>query len=156
MTHEWKPGSVAMVTALNRSTPYRAYFTGSTWREMDGYGAFCVDSPTSIRPLAVIDPDDRETVKRIFDMAIERGRGPLALGDALRDFADPPRIDEPGAWGVVEAACPHSAERIEWVHHPDGNWWPAWRYGQQPERTPLPDVWQDLIDPVLVREGVES
>lgn len=62
---QWKPGDVAMVSAYNRPEPYRAHFDGKTWREYAG-NAFCVDQPTSHRPLVVIDPEDRAQVARLL------------------------------------------------------------------------------------------
>lgn len=50
----YEPGTVAIVTARNypgRPTPYRAFYTGSTWRKC-GVDYFCVDEPTSIRVLS--------------------------------------------------------------------------------------------------------
>lgn len=67
----------------------------------------------------------------------------------------PPRIPEPGQWGVVKASFdptrngePHKAIKDgAFVRH--GNVWRAVRDGYGCS-------WDDLIDPVLVREGVES
>lgn len=63
----------------------------------------------------------------------------------------PPRIPEPGPWGVVEAAWEPSGERFTFVRtarQGDADW-------QVTEDGSLA-FWSDLIDPVLVREGVES
>lgn len=62
------------------------------------------------------------------------------------DGVPSPRIPEPGTWGVVEAACVHTANRFQWVHDPDGYW-------HQIGGPNAPDDWDSLIDPVLVREG---
>jgi hypothetical protein len=151
----------------------RAGSDGDYWAAPKGWPAGV--SPYDIddyRPLAVIDPDDREEVERLLDIfrglsgwasAIRR-ESANALQQALREFANPrpPRIAEPGVWGVVEAACCHSDERRKWVHHEDGNWWPAESYGAATARAAdgrryrLPDGWDDLINPTLIREGVTS
>ena len=115
------------------------------------------------RRLVVIDPESRDDVQQLATLFgtqpdCLRGYGFDAMQATLREFADPTPepLAEPSTWGVVEASCVHSRERMEWVHHPDGNWWPAWAYGKQPDRTPLPDDWGSLIAPALVREGVTS
>lgn len=124
-----------------------------------------------LRRLVVIDAEDREQVERLRGLyvaeAVERGAmHPQFAGQdelrrdamqaALREFADPkpPRIDEPGTWGVVEAACVHSDRRLSWMKHEDGNWWPFAPYGTA-DRRPMPDDWDSLVDPVLIREGVQ-
>jgi hypothetical protein len=76
-------------------------------------------------------------------------RRPAGHGELLRWLADRvegkplPRIPEPGLWGVVKA---HNGIARKWVHYGTG-----WRdaFGNHAE-------WDDLIDPVLIREGVES
>lgn len=79
----------------------------------------------------------------------------------LCELIDPPEppLAEPGVWGVVEAACVHQDSRVQWVHHPDGLWWPVSPYsaGSGPLTIPgaesLPDDWGSLRDPVLIRPG---
>jgi hypothetical protein len=66
-----------------------------------------------------------------------------AIADQIEAQTKPPRIPEPGLWGVVEAARYASTRR--WVHHEEERW--------------ISDTgailrWEDLRDPVLVREGV--
>lgn len=69
----------------------------------------------------------------------------LSVAKAMGEQA--PRIPEPGLWGVVEAWVPGIPTR-RWVHHEEGRWVPD---------TGIPfKEWSDLIDPVLIREGVES
>jgi hypothetical protein len=117
---EFKPGDVAMITAYNQPEPYRAYYDGKTWRECDG-NCFCVDVPMSVRPLVVIDPEDREQVERLMDPLRRMVFAPHACGamdcltTALREFAKPtpPKPAEPlGLGAVVE-----DAEGLRWVHY---------------------------------------
>lgn len=89
MKREWKPGDVAMVTARNRVVPYRAFFDGKTWRE-HGADVFCVDSPTTHRPLVVIDPEDREQVEQLAAIYANHG---VALGYPRNDEIDADRAD---------------------------------------------------------------
>ena len=109
------------------------------------------------RPVAVIDPEDRQQVGRLVALCNFLPRV-IEMQAALREFANPtpPRPDEPGTWGVVEASCCHRIERVEWVKHPDGNWWPVTPYSKfDPTRAAQPDDWSDLVDPTLIREGVQ-
>src|SRR5690606_22718748 len=114
------------------------------------------------RPVAVIDPENREQVERLTSAFYSQY--PLVtfhasaeslhvdrLQAALREFANPtpPRIDEPGTWGVVEASCVHADARREWMHHPDGNW-----YVVGTDTKNNPDDWDSLVGPVLIREGI--
>jgi hypothetical protein len=80
------------------------------------------------------------------------GSATLMVAQEIEAQTKPPRIPEPGLWGVVEAKAPVDDRRIEWVHGratDAGNDWHSmdgmWSR-----------VWADLVDPVLVREGVES
>lgn len=71
----------------------------------------------------------------------------------LRELNKPPRIPEPtGKYAVVEAACVHTDTRHTWSSRGDGLWYPLTR-GDEP---PQPDDWDSLVDPVLVREGIDG
>ena len=57
-----------------------------------------------------------------------------------------PRIPEPGLWGVVEAGVKQHDARCHWINL-GGHW--------RPDDTDEYDrMWADLVDPILVREGV--
>lgn len=159
---EWKPGDVADLDLGSEIGTRRAILlnNGTTW--CDDHSAFWDSRGTQIKevfPLVVIDPEDYEQIERLHDSywSIRRHDATRidALQGALRELADH-KPDEPGTWGVVEASCPHETTRREWVHYPDGNWWPVFTYSKVPSRTPLPDDWSDLIDPVIVREGLSD
>jgi len=109
--------------------------------------------------VAVISPEDREQVERLALLFVDHfgrangGNRYNATQTALREFANPtpPKPEEPGTWGVVEAACVHSPVRRHWMKHEDGNWYVV---GTDNKNTP--DDWDSLVDPVLVREGVQA
>lgn len=168
MTREWKPGDLAMVTCSD-GQERRALF-GQFWIDDSGVWVFRDGTrrnadESQARPLVVIDPEDRERVERLTKAIDSAGvfTG-LTVGNvskmqtALREFANPtpPRIDEPGTWGVVEASCVHSSKRREWVKFPSGNWHSIRDFENAREDIENPDDWESLIDPVLVREGLRS
>ncbi|MGZ4521040.1 MAG: hypothetical protein ACXVGA_06805 [Mycobacteriaceae bacterium] len=135
MTRDFKAGDVAMVSALDKPKPYRAYFDGETWREYDAKW-FCVDSPASHRPLVVIDPEDREQVERLtrahcaaFDSTCVQPEEVNAMQAALRSLIAPPRPPEPtGLGAVVEDAegvrwlRRHMGEQSVWCHARETGW----------------------------------
>lgn len=151
---EWRPGDVAMVTVGCEANRHAT----DLWASSD-------PAIVTARPLVVIDPEDRGQVERLLNLIDDcfndvrvDGTGPTAVDLAqvrLREFASPTptKPDEPGTWGVVEASCVHSARRLHWMRHADDNWWPFAPYGED-DRRPLPDDWDSLVDPVVVRDGV--
>lgn len=126
---------------------------------------------TDVRPLAVIDPQDSPAeMGRALSEAADRTLvvldlyNPATVEDVSRVLRDggygnlvvqieeqtrPPRIPEPGKWGVVEASTEGGPRRV---------------FGHAPEHDEEHWVddhvswfsWDDLIDPVLVREGIEG
>ena len=86
-----------------------------------------------VRPLAVIDPEDREQVRAIADAAYPEGRANTnRLQAALREFANPtpPKPEEPtGLGAVVEDASgvrhvrtfAGSAPGVAWLGHIQGD-----------------------------------
>ena len=73
------------------------------------------------------------------------------LADQIEAQSKPPRIPEPGLWGVVEAVGQRdmyeARERLTWVRT-DGDVWrnDSCGYGV---------AWGDLENPTLVRPGIE-
>jgi len=61
------------------------------------------------------------------------------------DLAEP-RIPEPSLWGVVEAGVKQHDVRLKWVRHAG-----AWEPNDFDEYA---REWDELIDPVLIREGI--
>jgi hypothetical protein len=99
------------------------------------YFAFDV---TDVRPLVVLDLSWADSVPVLIDQL--RGAGYVYLADQIEAQTKPPRIPEPGLWGVVEDGGE------QWVRGLEG-WVRATSQGMHMN-------WYDLIDPVLVREGV--
>lgn len=119
MTREWKPGNVA-------KSRYGVVFkTERGWIFDDGSGPNGPETesypPADLRPLVVIDPEDREQVGQLadlFDGAVDGGSGWTgAMQAALREFANltPPKPEEPtGHLAVVE-----DVDGVRWVNWRD-------------------------------------
>ena len=150
MSREWKPGGVALVKwkALDewREGVFIRANKGSlgsdVWWGANGW--IGDHTAKEVRPLVVIDPEDREAVERLYvaawrafnedpgdDIADEDVAGMQA---ALREFADPkpPRPDEPqGLGAVVEDAgrgllvrSDGNEDTAAWVDQfGDFHWW---------------------------------
>jgi len=126
MTHNFKPGDVAMV-----GVGIGFMVEGGAWYHADESWT-PGDCKVLIRPLIVIDPEDREQVERLshYIAAAECGDGmaPLdAVQAALREFADPkpPKPAEPTGLGAV-VEC--SDGRVFVVDHVHSDGTPRW-YG---------------------------
>ena len=146
----WQHGDIAIAVNYEGEEKVVRY-RRRQWVFADG--STMPESGTQVRRLVVIDPEDREQVERLAQAigAINVSR----LQERLREFVTPtpPKPDEPGRWGVVEASCAHSPRRLHWMRHEDDNWWPFAPYGED-DRRPLPDDWDSLVDPVVVHDGV--
>jgi len=150
VSREWKPGDVltnadGAVFFVTATLPVsRAKAEAGAWKEVlyrSGTGLTSVDTDGNgwrvegikdARPLAVIDPEDREQVERLsrYIAAAECGDGmaPLdAVQAALREFADPtpPKPAEPTGLGAV-VEC--SDGRVFVVDHVHSDGTPRW-YG---------------------------
>jgi hypothetical protein len=157
----YEPGTVAVATV--RGVPNVRVFRGEGfWRTAVECGGNVThhdfnDGVTDVRPLVVLD----------LDAALDHmGGGMSDLPDVLKDmrrgggiFADriadqieqqtkPLRIPEPGLWGVVEAGVREHDQRLRWVRLGD-NYRPD-------DRDEYDRLWSDLIDPTLVRPGIED
>lgn len=122
-----------MVTALNRKSEYRAFFTGKHWVEY-GNADSVLGIPVTARRLVVLDPESAEDVRRLI-AACETASGEKAQAvastyfhAALRELANPtpPKPEEPtGLGAVVEDATGirwvRSCDR--WLHQIHGYGW---------------------------------
>ena len=161
----YEPGTVAAITIARRedgSDPQkfeRCIYDGENNRWVSGtHGAVYADEHdashwqvTEVRPLVVLDlraasPDGNPSI--VVDNivhALRNGGTNACRGVAAQIEAQtkPPRIPEPGLWGVVD-----TGRDGEFV-----NVGPGWL---SVEHGGMVHQWGTLIDPVLVREGVES
>ena len=105
MGREWKPGDVALVQVSSAHGPEVAVSSDSQWfvagPRLGSQHGWYHDRVTVVRPLVVIDPEDREAVGRLVEVLVHfEGPGPATFADriqlALREFADPtPPTPEP-------------------------------------------------------------
>jgi hypothetical protein len=155
MSGDWKPGTVAKATVRGVPDVTVFAFVAGTWvsgEDVEGtrvHGALRV---TDVRPLVVLDIEDAGLsgsydVRRINLLEHLRKGTNVAqhLADLIEAQTKPPRIPEPGLWGVVEAPTQRGGYVWQWVHHPKDVWLNA-------EGDSCP--WAKLVDPVLVRDGV--
>jgi hypothetical protein len=162
----FKPGDVCVATV--RGVPKVRVFH----YEYDGVRGWCSDEQvegetdhaeyvvTDIRPLVVLDFGQwfPEYVAKFPAWLRSKGAdapsGSLLsyLADQLEQQTKPPRIPEPGLWGVVgadwESPGITGIPRAEWMRV-KGNLWHSCI-------SPVAVKWDDLIDPTLVRPGIED
>jgi hypothetical protein len=160
----YEPGTVAVATVRGvpnvrviRDDRKEAWLSGAT---IDGFQWHLERTHvTDVRPLIVLDikaanPDANPEVA-LANLLGALNRGTIVCRGAARQIEQqtkPPRIPEPGLWGVVEAHPRTKGTRPvrfvrdsmsadePWVAIADGSGWD----------------WDDLIDPVLVRPGIED
>jgi hypothetical protein len=111
---EWKPGDVA-IAQWRHFDGVRAFFSAARqqWIDVDGAEFDGDEDDLTLRPLVVIDPDDREQVERLLRGYSGWKNSPEDLKEyphyvnemqaALREFANPtpPKPDEPTGLGAV-------------------------------------------------------
>lgn len=163
MTHEWKPGDVAMVECSDgnwhRAAFRQATFMGhpDAWAFEDGCMRRVTESRT--RPLVVIDPEDRDQAIRLTELWYQnddQAGDPHRYGQmqaALREFAKPtpPKPDEPKGLGAV-VECEHRV--YDWARAVRiGNGFSPWYYtdssGNGGNR-----AWDDIAAVRVLSEGV--
>ena len=142
MTRAWKPGDVALVTWNEGAEPEILFrylagndFDRPEWQSAEDGEAY--PRPDQLRPLVVIDPEDREQVERLVAAwrSAEFGAPPLdndqpmtvhqlRMRHALRSLIAPPKPPEPtGLGAVVEDAAKCRWIKID-VHHECNDWTP--------------------------------
>lgn len=143
-------------------TPAWHYLTdsqsGATWNS---------GNAVEWRPLLILDPEDKAQMKAIADAYATEGQDryrwdmkvgstrhdqrSLVLSAAIKSLIPVPRIDEPSLWGVVEAGMAgwDTTTRYKFIRT---------EYSERPWRTASGRIgdWSSLIDPVLVRPGVND
>jgi hypothetical protein len=160
---DYKPGTLAMIR--DKATPdareWRAVKDDKGWFGTDPGMGWVPDAlVTHIRPLVVLDLDKvspsgnghgGSVAYCIENHAADQCELVKRVADQIREQHVPRRIPEPGLWGVVSAHVngKHGPQATyKWAHAPWG--WEAIGSTQATRK------WEDLIDPVLIREGVES
>jgi hypothetical protein len=124
---EYKPGDVAVAMIHDQAhVIFRVDIEGQE-RWVDRLGLATWPRGREIRPLVVIDPEDREQVERLYGLmwsvgtvSHERGRLTEAeqredaddLQAALREFANPKPAEPTGLGAVVEDEA-----GLRWVHY---------------------------------------
>lgn len=156
---DYKPGTVAEIGWDMTSGRERAIFDGDRWGTESGCTVHR-DSVTDVRPLVVLDPDDRESVAALLQAYGDQytawtpdldGSNVDRLQDALRSLTKPPRIPEPKGWGaVVRTDYPNPGSR--WVKGDQG-----WTNLDASGAFLNWSEWECIKgEPTLIREGVES
>lgn len=120
---EFKPGDIAALVVGGeecRGVMVRTEKLGDTWhvsghsffKSLDVNNAHYI---TDARPLVVIDPEDREQIKRLLRAFWCHGTDdcddPQAMADGLRSMLEPPKPPEPTGLGAVV----EDANGILWV-----------------------------------------
>lgn len=159
MAAEYEPGTVAVATVcgvpnVRVMRVESNYAPTIEWASAQGekHRMHEPREVTDVRPLVVLDLVNAEqTIKTLRIKANDCGiyqAGVLSeLADQIEAQTKPKRIPEPGLWGVVEAAANGGAERGQFVHTP--KFWYCAEFDHA-------RGWDALIDPTLIREGVES
>lgn len=161
---DYKPGTVAKAAVRGVPNVTVFAFAADTWasgEKVDGTRVHDARLVTDVRPLVVLDlgalsadaphlaiwADAVDLLRRYESQLQSALLGDIA--DQIEAQTKPPRIPEPGVWGVVEAKTGPRGERTllvrsakasgaDWTDVNDSQNW----------------AWGDLYDPVLVREGV--
>lgn len=175
---EWQAGDVAMVTDPVGGERVMVHIghdpANRCWHGPEANGdlrCLLAGQEQSARPLAVIDPEDREQVERftnVLDREFER-RGWAnqstpdpdvvdAVQAALREFANstPPKPPEPqGLGAVVEDADGRRWVRVEPFDSRNSIDVRAWR-SRAPQAEPREFSWPNITVIRVLSEGVES
>ena len=160
----YEPGTVAVATVRGVPNLRVMRTTGTaggddiwlTVEHVGGWRTHIATDVTDIRPLVMLDLDDpdaygcsavvHDPAKIVSALRETNSVAAHAIARQIEAQTKPPRIPEPGLWGVVEAGSNAHPTRRKWVRYGMG-----WR-----DLTGNPQQWSDLIDPTLVRPGVED
>lgn len=159
----YEPGTVAVVRYLDEDC--RAMRTGVSsnmgWEIVRGDGSktWAGDGSgyvTDVHPIVVLDLDGIDLIQLCNALARWKSWSSMTsehqmlerLLAQIKAQAQPPRIPEPGLWGVVEAVSNVLPDgRCEYVRRDIED--PSWEDGSGDYFS-----WDDLIDPTLIREGL--
>ena len=130
---------------------------GLSLTTVDGWWCHPHRTITDARPLITLDIDAnslailRHSLKRWMDWTslITEQTATRGLLDQIEAQTKPARIEEPGQWGLVNAMVFGRRSPETFLH--DGTKWRG-----QKTASGVVTNWDSLIDPTLVRRGVES
>ena len=161
MSTTYEPGTVAVATV--RGVPnVRVFrlpkvhdFHVYRWQSAVPIGesvSWKDEDVTDVRPLVALDLDDpSEHAAVLREFAPADSLACLSwLADQIEAQTKPSRIPEPGLWGVVEAKYGDTPVRT-FVRERDG-----WSSLTNPGRAGVMCDWDRLVDPVLIRDGIED
>lgn len=141
----WKPGDVAVISVPNRDVFHRAFFDGETWRECGGGYYFSFDTPTSVRPLIVVDPEGRDVNRLVIRLGTRYKGSTRLMRETLRDLhTDPPPEEPEGLGAVVEDARGQRWVRTDYADH------------QWLNHTAGISAWADIAAVKVLSEGVDA
>lgn len=126
------------------------------WFAASGHAFAPASDVTDIRPLVVLDLHRYVTPEMLVDWLRKNAVcGSYSVADEIADQIEaqtkPPRIPEPGPWGVVEDKNGYEYVRIDKAG--DFKWQVLGVAASERNRY---HRCGDIADPVLIREGVES
>lgn len=153
MSKDWKPGDVVMVSGPDENEVV-ALRQERQWATANHL--YFADWQVKVRrPLALIDPEDREAVQRFADLLLGFKSMDLTTDvtqAALREFANPkpPKPEEPTGLGAV-------------VEDEDGERWTRVESGEAETRNPWypsacdqqPAEWDEINAARVLSEGVQ-
>lgn len=165
MTHNWKPSDIALVEAgcwANRVVALRSGVPSNMgwayWGEQNEKSSYTWSSDASgivtpIRPLLVIDPEDRAQIKRLaVSICAEYGDARCEpeevehLQAALRSLLEP-EVEEPEGIGAL-VICAGDGEPSVRIAVPDK--WPDDEKPKEWSRFGQKVAWSDLPRPLTV------
>lgn len=158
-----------MTTTYPIGTVATATIRGKSCRAMKAKNGWTVDRPisnshwwadvdvTDIRPLVVLDLTTEQRgvavymLREVADEYCTEDASILArfIAAQIEKQTKPPRIPEPGFDGAVQASDKCDIDRVRWVRAwADEDTVRPWTNGGRHA------AWDELIDPVLIREGL--
>ena len=151
MTREWKPGDAAVLACGEETCPMREHrgLLGKSgrWYLLELGEWWDEHGSEPLRPLVVIDPEDRE---RVLRLALAVGRDEETVTKALRSLIEPPKPEEPTGLGAVV----EDADGLRWVHR-GGDYFTPWvltnRSGIGGSKG-----WEEIAAVRVLSEGVQS
>lgn len=120
---EWQFGDVAMIEVHDNR--HVGIFVGGGWRYADDMRVSDDSAIATVRPLVVIDPEDRQQLERLADAFTEAEDSRTitasqhrvdAMRDALCSLINPPKPPEPTGLGAVV----EDADGVLWVRVSSG------------------------------------